>query len=222
MTAIFLLPGGASADSPGAWSWPLDQPSVEARFAPPADRYGAGHRGIDLSADVGDSVRAVAAGRVAFAGDVGGVPVITIDHGGERSTYQPVRARVRAGDAVVAREVIGTLLGAHSHCPRTCLHLGRRAGEDYRDPLELLAQARFVLVDPHGPPPIPPTGSGGALHRPVGGPITSPFGLRVHPVTGVREPHDGTDFGVACGTPVHAAGSGLVTARASGGPADYA
>ena len=46
--------------------------------------------------------------------------------------------------------------------------------------------------------------------RPVGGWITSPFGMRVHPITGVYKLHDGTDFGVGCGTPVHAAASGTV------------
>ncbi len=52
--------------------------------------------------------------------------------------------------------------------------------------------------------------SGGTLSRPVNGPITSPYGMRVHPVTGVYKLHDGTDFGVACGTPVRAAASGTI------------
>ncbi|MDQ1586602.1 MAG: hypothetical protein QOH80_1967 [Actinomycetota bacterium] len=51
---------------------------------------------------------------------------------------------------------------------------------------------------------------GGVLSRPVNGPITSPYGMRLHPVTGVWKLHDGTDFGVPCGTPVHAAASGTV------------
>jgi murein DD-endopeptidase MepM/ murein hydrolase activator NlpD len=51
---------------------------------------------------------------------------------------------------------------------------------------------------------------GGALSYPVNGPITSPYGMRVHPVTGVYKLHDGTDFGVACGTPVHAAAAGTI------------
>ncbi|MCW2823138.1 MAG: hypothetical protein JWQ91_55 [Aeromicrobium sp.] len=51
---------------------------------------------------------------------------------------------------------------------------------------------------------------GGALSYPVNGPITSPYGMRVHPVTGVYKLHDGTDFGVACGTPIHAAAGGTI------------
>ncbi|KQY58613.1 hypothetical protein ASD11_02870 [Aeromicrobium sp. Root495] len=51
---------------------------------------------------------------------------------------------------------------------------------------------------------------GGTLSYPVNGPITSPYGMRVHPITGVYKLHDGTDFGVPCGTPVRAAASGTV------------
>ncbi|MCL3818836.1 peptidoglycan DD-metalloendopeptidase family protein [Aeromicrobium wangtongii] len=214
--SVLLAPAPAAASVPG-WSWPLERHEVSGPFDPPADRYAAGHRGIDLSGVVGDRVRAVAPGRVTFAGQVGGVPVVTIDHGGERSTYQPVAARVEVGDAVTARQVIGTLQGEHSHCPSACLHLGRRSGEDYLDPLDLLGAGRFVLVSPDGDPPPPPAGAGGRLVRPVGGPVTSPFGMRVHPLTGVRKLHDGTDFAVPCGTPVRAAAGGTVTAAGSAG-----
>ncbi len=46
--------------------------------------------------------------------------------------------------------------------------------------------------------------------RPVEGPITSPFGLRLHPITHVWKLHSGTDIGAACGTPVKAAKDGTV------------
>lgn len=218
LLSLALVPSPVLAASGDPWSWPLGEDGLGARFDPPADRYGSGHRGIDIAANVGDPVRAVAAGQVTFAGKVAGVLVVTISHGRERSTYQPVAARVRVGDAVDARQVIGTLVGAPSHCANACLHLGRRVGQDYLDPLELMSKGRFVLISPDGPAPAPPAGFDGTLQRPVGGPITSPFGMRVHPVTGVRKLHDGTDFGVACGTPVHAAGGGIVTALGSGGP----
>ena len=53
-------------------------------------------------------------------------------------------------------------------------------------------------------------GGGGVLSFPASGGITSPYGMRVHPVTGVYKLHDGTDFGTGCGAPVHAAASGQV------------
>jgi murein DD-endopeptidase MepM/ murein hydrolase activator NlpD len=56
-----------------------------------------------------------------------------------------------------------------------------------------------------------PTHSGGFLSFPVNGPVTSPYGMRFHPILHIWELHDGTDFGVPCGTPVHAAAAGRIT-----------
>lgn len=52
--------------------------------------------------------------------------------------------------------------------------------------------------------------SGGTLSKPVSAPITSPYGMRFHPILHVNKLHDGTDFGAACGTPVHAAAGGVI------------
>ncbi|MGH8870014.1 MAG: peptidoglycan DD-metalloendopeptidase family protein [Actinomycetes bacterium] len=54
------------------------------------------------------------------------------------------------------------------------------------------------------------TGASGDLLAPVNGPVTSPYGMREHPITGEYKLHDGTDFGVGCGVPVRAAASGTV------------
>lgn len=56
----------------------------------------------------------------------------------------------------------------------------------------------------------PPVHSGGQFVQPVNGPITSPFGYRVHPILHTRKFHDGTDFGAPQGTPIHAAADGVV------------
>jgi murein DD-endopeptidase MepM/ murein hydrolase activator NlpD len=40
--------------------------------------------------------------------------------------------------------------------------------------------------------------------------VTSPFGLRYHPILHIYRLHSGMDFGIACGTPVYAAAPGLV------------
>jgi murein DD-endopeptidase MepM/ murein hydrolase activator NlpD len=51
---------------------------------------------------------------------------------------------------------------------------------------------------------------GGSLSHPVNGPITSGYGMRVHPITGRYKLHDGTDFSASCGTPIRAAAGGVI------------
>jgi len=51
---------------------------------------------------------------------------------------------------------------------------------------------------------------GGTLSYPANGPVTSQYGMRFHPVLHVYKLHDGTDFGIPCGTPVRAAASGRI------------
>jgi murein DD-endopeptidase MepM/ murein hydrolase activator NlpD len=209
----------------GSWAWPMSSHGplgAEAAFDAPDSPYGAGHRGIDIPALVGESVHSVASGVVAFAGTVAGVDVVTVDHGAERSTYQPVVAEVAVGQHVAAADVLGHVAGGPFHCATPCLHLGRIAQRDdrYLNPLDRLPGPSHVhLVDPTGPPPVPPVGMTGAgiLRRPVAGPVTSAFGMRTHPVTGKRSLHDGADFGAPCGAPVSAAGAGtVVRVRRSG------
>ncbi len=50
----------------------------------------------------------------------------------------------------------------------------------------------------------------GLLSRPVNGPITSPYGMRYHPILRYYKLHTGTDFGVPSGTSVRAAREGTV------------
>ncbi|KAF4410156.1 peptidase M23 [Streptomyces sp. Ru87] len=54
---------------------------------------------------------------------------------------------------------------------------------------------------------------GQRLAMPLAGdpPITSPYGMRFHPVLKVDKLHTGVDFGVPTGTPVRASGPGKVT-----------
>nr|WP_234377033.1 M23 family metallopeptidase [Streptomyces sp. TP-A0356] len=126
--------------------WPVGvHPMVVRGWEPPPTPYGPGHRGVDLAAAAGDPVRAVAAGRVSFAGSVAGRGVVSVDLTGTgdpplRTTYEPVRATVRQGDEVEPGEPVGVLeaAGAGAHCARSCLHWGLRSGETYLDPLSLL------------------------------------------------------------------------------------
>lgn len=220
LTALFLIPLVLVATTAPArastWVWPLGSHRIERPFDPPETEYGPGHRGIDLPGRAGEPVRAVAAGRVTFAGPVAGIWTITVDHGTERSTYQPVRPRVAVGDAVDPGQVIGRLLGAHPSCRRTCLNLGRLRGDRYLDPAALLGPGRFRLIDPDGPVPEPPAVAvGGDL--PLDAEVSSAFGMRVHPVTGVRKLHDGVDLAAPCGRRVPVVAAGRVVRSGAAG-----
>ncbi|GAA3547679.1 peptidoglycan DD-metalloendopeptidase family protein [Nocardioides daeguensis] len=50
----------------------------------------------------------------------------------------------------------------------------------------------------------------GLLARPGPGPVTSPYGYRIHPIYGYWGLHNGTDFGTGCGAALWAGESGTV------------
>ncbi|MEV8595549.1 M23 family metallopeptidase [Streptomyces sp. NPDC052012] len=125
-------------------AWPVgSRPRVLRGWEPPATPYGRGHRGVDLAAVPGTPVRAVAAGRVSFAGRVAGKGVVSVELSGTgdpplRTTYEPVRASARKGDAVRAGEVIGVVEPGGSHCTAPCVHWGLLRAGTYLNPLTLL------------------------------------------------------------------------------------
>lgn len=227
-SAALALPGISPPVLPTPASWPLDpQPRVLQGFRPPSDPWGAGNRGLDLAAADGDPVRAVADGTVTFAGSIGGAGVVVVDHGQVRTTYTPVAVVVRAGERVARGSRLGTVAGRHCEV-QVCLHLGLLHGADYLDPALLFVTA---AAPPVGPVRLLPAdvvaqirqraaeraaaarSAGTGRHGfvlPAAGPITSPYGMRTHPVTGVHKLHDGTDIGAACGAALVAAAAGTV------------
>lgn len=59
-----------------------------------------------------------------------------------------------------------------------------------------------------------PGASGGILTAPVaGGRLSSPYGMRQHPIYGYWGMHDGQDWAVGCGTPLRATDSGRIVSR---------
>ncbi|GGL15556.1 hypothetical protein Sme01_70500 [Sphaerisporangium melleum] len=142
-------------DEPARWRLPLDERSrVLRRFAPPPRPWLPGHRGVDLAATPGGRVRAAGAGIVGYAGPLAGRGVVMIVHGGLRTTYLPVRPKVRRGQTVTRGQVIGTVERTAGHCPISCLHWGLIGRKGYLDPLLLVALGQVRLL-PHWPTPPP-------------------------------------------------------------------
>ncbi|MFC4000685.1 M23 family metallopeptidase [Prauserella oleivorans] len=131
--------------------WPLSpRPTVSRPFDAPDTDYGPGHRGVDLAAVPGQQVLAAGAGYVVFAGTLAGRGVVSVEHdGGLRTTYEPVRPTVAAGDQVYQGQVIGTVERGHPGCPQAaCLHWGVRRGTEYLDPLRLVMTNAAIRLKP--------------------------------------------------------------------------
>lgn len=203
LLVTFLAPASAPtpvasaplASTPLASTWPVGaRPSVVRGWSPPATAYGAGHRGVDLAAAPGSAVRAVAPGRVSFAGRVAGRGVVAVELEGTgdpplRTTYEPVRATVKRGDTVAAGASVGFLERPMGHCPTSCLHWGLLRARTYLNPLTLLPpwllhHGPSRLLPLHAPlphrtrPPLygPPPGQARApFHGPLGGPPANAY-----------------------------------------------
>jgi hypothetical protein len=136
------------------YSAPVDGIVVDP-FRLPDGPYGAGNRGIDYETAVGAMVRSAAAGQVVFAGQVAGSLHVTVLHpDGLRTSYSFLAGvQVDVGQGIDQGQILGSSTGR--------FHFGARAGEDYIDPMLLLASAPIGvrLVPLEGRPG--PSGSGG-------------------------------------------------------------
>jgi hypothetical protein len=156
LLALSLVVGAAPSAVATAvrYSAPVDGEVLRGFTAPEHD-YGPGHRGVDLAARPGATVRTAAAGEVVFAGSVAGARWVTVRHAdGIRTSYGHLdRIVVRVGDDLAGGDAIGTATGRNGDAlrPEEGLHWSARRGELYIDPLTLLgADPRPTLVGPGG------------------------------------------------------------------------
>lgn len=144
------------------------RPRVIRPFEKPAQRWSAGHRGVDLAVPEHDRrVYAPAPGKVVFSGTVVNRKVLVLAHpDGRRSTFEPMDEALTVGTTVAAGEVIGTVAvtaGGNSErpyrrCSTACLYWGVRQGgargdgsgkdAEYINPMSLLRSKEPSILLP--------------------------------------------------------------------------
>jgi murein DD-endopeptidase MepM/ murein hydrolase activator NlpD len=130
-------------------------------------------------------------------GDVAAAARVLQEKSDELTALRAAQAASQAAAFAVRRQKTGALKGVNQDL-----------AELERQEDQLLAESKALAGVIAGS-----TGSGqgtGSLSWPVGGPVTSPFGWRIHPILGYKKFHTGIDIGVGYGAPIHAADGGVV------------
>ena len=144
-----------------AWTWPVDGPVVRP-FKLGDDPYAGGqHRGVDIGAPLGTSVRAPASGRISFAGTVptsGKSVTIQTPDGYSVTLVQLGTIGVTGGAAVIGGAIVGTIgPSGEPGAAAPHVHLGVRLTSDpngYLDPLRFLPPRPAESPEPE-PAPAP-------------------------------------------------------------------
>lgn len=144
------------------------RPRVIHPFEKPAQRWSAGHRGVDIAIPENDRrVYAPAPGKVVFSGTVVNRKVLVIAHpDGRRSTFEPMDETLPVGTTVATGEVIGTVAATadgnserpYRRCSTPCLYWGVRQGgvrgdgsgkaAEYINPMSLLGSKEPSILLP--------------------------------------------------------------------------
>lgn len=127
----------------GKYRWPMDAGVVSSEFGP---RWGKQHQGLDIAADMGVPVRAIAPGEVIYAGShlTGYGNVLIVRHDQETTTTYAHNKELRAkqGDKVKAGQLIA-LLGSTGHSTGPHLHFEFRRGNVPVNPRTVLPKSKF-------------------------------------------------------------------------------
>ncbi len=129
---------------------------------------------------------------------------------GRCSSCRSRRAPPRPGSTTWSPSGKAALAAAAAAQAKDDIAHAQRTGESSQLQAQLAAQASADLGAGAARDGATVPARAGTLGWPVHGGITSPFGMRVHPMTGVYKLHTGADIGAACGTPIHSALDGVV------------
>ena len=135
----------------GSLRWPLDAYIVSSEYG---DRWGKMHKGMDMAADVGEPVYAIAAGEVIYAGDglrgYGNVIILRHDRKTSSLYAHNSELKVKQGDQVTQGTLIA-LLGNTGHSTGPHVHFEIRDGDTAVNPRNVLPQSKVAARSPVDP-----------------------------------------------------------------------
>jgi murein DD-endopeptidase MepM/ murein hydrolase activator NlpD len=130
----------------GNLRWPVDAGIVSSEFGA---RWGKQHKGIDIAADAGEPVYAIADADVIYAGDglrgYGNVVILRHDSKMTSLYAHNSELKVHQGDHVTQGTLI-SLLGNTGHSTGPHVHFEIRDGDTAVNPRTLLPQSKLAEV----------------------------------------------------------------------------
>lgn len=134
------------ADYHGSLRWPLDAGIVSSEYGA---RWGKMHKGIDIAADAGEPVYAVADGQVIYAGDglrgYGNVVIIQHDQRMTSLYAHNRELKVKQGDKV-SKGTLVALLGSTGHSTGPHVHFEIRQDDAAVNPRSLLPKSQLAYA----------------------------------------------------------------------------
>jgi len=128
----------------GGYRWPLDAGIISSEYG---ERWGKMHKGLDLAADSGEPVYAVAAGEVIYAGDglrgYGNVVILRHDRRFSSLYAHNSELKVKQGERVQQGTLIA-LLGNTGHSTGPHVHFEIRDGDTAINPHTLLPKGQLA------------------------------------------------------------------------------
>jgi murein DD-endopeptidase MepM/ murein hydrolase activator NlpD len=130
----------------GSLRWPLDAYIISSEYG---DRLGKMHKGMDMAADVGEPVYAIAAGEVIYAGDglrgYGNVVILRHDRSTSSLYAHNSELKVKGGDQVTQGTLIA-LLGSTGHSTGPHVHFEIRDGDIAVNPRTVLPKPKVAVA----------------------------------------------------------------------------
>jgi murein DD-endopeptidase MepM/ murein hydrolase activator NlpD len=137
---------GLPEEYAGIYRWPLDAGIISSEYG---ERWGKMHKGLDLAADAGEPVYAIAAGEVIYAGDglrgYGNVVIMRHDRRYSSLYAHNSELKVKQGDHVEQGTLIA-LLGNTGHSTGPHVHFEIRDGDAAINPHTLLPKGNLAYA----------------------------------------------------------------------------